>query len=78
MEKLEIGLVALMIITAILMYLSSPKTKTHVKTQNKKKPKLLRFQRGNKTLTKEQQKQLIKISEQNHFILKQMWKEKNL
>jgi len=43
-----------------------------------KKSKLLRFQRGNKTLNPDQQKELERISNSNFRILKQMWKDEHL
>lgn len=55
------------------------KKKRHESTQkNKKKSKLLRFQRGNKTLTPEQQKRLEALDKHNLSLLKQMWQDEHL
>jgi len=61
------------------IYTSTPKKRKNERSpQNKKKSKLLRFQRGNKTLTPEQQKELEKVSKSNYATLKQMWKDEHL
>lgn len=78
MQLLIIGLVILMATTVTIMYFTQPKIKKNVKTQNQKKPKLLRFQRGNKTLNPQQQEQLDKLNHHNLSILKQMWKDEHL
>lgn len=77
MTSLIIGLVILMAVIAIEFYHYKNK-KNGTQPQNKKKSKLLRFQRGNKTLTPEQQKDLDRLNKQNFAILKQMWNDEHL
>lgn len=72
------GLIALMITATAVIILHFKTQQNESTPQNKKKQKLLRFQRGNKTLTPSQQRDLDRLNANNIYILKQMWKDEHL
>jgi len=78
---MTIVLIWLIAVFALIYFnhsLTKKKTKNERTPPHKKKPQLLRFQRGNKTLTPDQQKELETISQQNYRALLNRWKHEHL
>lgn len=67
---------ALLIAWALSSHIKTLKNGTS--SQIKKKQKLLRFKRGNKALTPEQNRELHIISQQNYRALLNRWKDEHL
>jgi len=77
-----IASVFIIVVFIFLFITKTPKNATLKKIQedrkSKEKQKLLRFTRGNKALTPEQQEELFLLNQKNLNTLKRMWKNEHL
>jgi len=71
------AIVAVAIFT-LIDFITFKKRQNEKSQKNKTHQKLLRFTRGNKTLTPEQQKELFYLNKKNLDTLKNEWKNEHL